>query len=460
MSAFQEITANTAGSVPLRRALPRLVRSPLEALVGFADEAGGEIVRLNLGTFRPYLVTHPEHLQHVLRDNAGNYVRDGKGLLWRPVRRAVGEAILVVEGPMWESSRSVLQPLFTAKRVETLIDGMAAAIGEAVDALDEPARTGQAVDANDALSRIVCQATMRVLFGDKISLPDAVRIVAALGTIATAMVPRLLVPFMPYAVPMPGDRAFRGAVRTIDDVVIPIIRETLRRPDDGEDIFSTLCRTRTVNGQEITEQQIRDDVVAMFSTSTETTIAVLSWLWPVLETHPEVAARLYEEIDQVVGAERIQRSHVAELRYTRMVLDELLRLYPAGWMIPRTAAQSETLGGTRIPGGATILVSPYITQRMAAFWDRPGVFDPERFAADAPRRQYRYSFFPFGGGPHQCLGQYLFLLEAPLIIATLLSRFRIRLQGDADLTPRMGASLRPRLSAQLTLVPVDRSRTH
>ncbi|GAB3824480.1 cytochrome P450 family protein [Dactylosporangium cerinum] len=352
----------------------------------------------------------------------------------------------------------VLQPLFTAKRVETLADGMAAAIGEAVDVLDEPARTGQAVDANDALSRIVCQATMRVLFADKISVPDAVRVVAALGTIATAMVPRLLVPFMPYAIPMPGDRAFRDAVQTIDDVVLPIIRETLRRPSDGQDIFSTLCRPRSVNGQEITERQIRDDVVAMISTSTETTIAVLSWLWPVLETHPDVATRLYDEIDRVVGAGPVQRSHVAELRYTRMVLDELLRLYPAGWMIPRTAVSSETLGRTRIPSGATILVSPYVTQRMAAFWEDPEIFDPERFAPTAPRREHRYSFFPFGGGPHQCLGQYLFLLEAPLIIATLLSRFRIRMRGEADLTPRMGASLRPRQSAQLTLAPVDRSR--
>ncbi|MFB9178535.1 cytochrome P450 [Dactylosporangium sucinum] len=447
----------TAGSVPLRRALPRLLRSPLDALVGFADEAGGEVVRLSFGTFRPYLVAHPEHLQHVLRDNAANYVRDGKGLLWRPVRRAVGDAILVAEGPRWSSSRDVLQPLFTAKRVETLVDGMAVAIGEAVDVLNEPARTEQAVDANEALSRIVCQATMRVLFADKISVPDAVRVVAALGTIATAMVPRLLVPFMPYAIPMPGDRAFRDAVQTIDDVVLPIIRETMRQPSDSPDIISTLCRPRSVDGQEVTEQQIRDDVVAMISTSTETTIAVLSWLWPVLERYPDVAGRLYDEIDRVVGAGPIQRSHIAELQYTRMVLDELLRLYPAGWMIPRTAVASETLGRTRIPSGATVLVSPYVTQRMAAFWDDPEIFDPERFAPTAPRRQHRYSFFPFGGGPHQCLGQYLFLLEAPLIIATLLSRFRIQLRGNADLTPRMGASLRPRQNAQLTLVPVDRS---
>jgi cytochrome P450 len=258
---------------------------------------------------------------------------------------------------------------------------------------------------------------------------------------------------------MPGDRAFNQAVRTIDDIVLPIIRETRRNPGDGQDIISALCQSRLVDGREPTEQQIRDDVAAMLSTSTETTIAVLSWLWPVLKAHPDIATRLYGEIDEVVGGDQIRLPHVEKLRYTRMVLDELLRLYPAGWMIPRTAKDGEVIGGTRIPGGSTILVSPYVIQRMEAYWDRPDTFDPERFSPTAPRRQYRYSFFPFGGGPHQCLGQHLFLLEAPLIMATLLSRYRIRLRGEADLTARMGASLRPRARAQLTLEPVERSVT-
>jgi cytochrome P450 len=454
------MVVGTPKSIPMHNALPRLVRDPLGALVEFGNEAGGDIVQLGLGSFRPYLVTHPDHLQHVLRDNSTNYVRDGgKGLLWRPVRRAVGEAILVTEGTVWESSRNTLQPLFTAKRAEVLTGRMAEAIGEAVDGLTEPARRGQVIDADTELARIVCQSTMRVLFGDRISVPDALRIVAALGTVATTMIPRLLVPFMPYFVPMPGDRAFRDAVRTIDEVVIPIIRAVRQQPGDGQDIISTLCRPREVDGVPVSEKQIRDDVVAMFSTSTETTIALLSWLWPVLVTHPAVADQLYAEIDRVIGGEPVQPAHLAELPYTRMVLDELLRLWPAGWMIPRTAVDEETLGGTRIKAGATILVSPYITQRNAALWDDPETFDPQRFSPERPKRQYRYSYFPFGGGPHQCLGQYLFLLEAQLIVATILSRFRFQLQDPADLTPRLGASLRPRAKARLTLRPVDRTVT-
>ena len=439
-----------ARSLALRK-LPGLVRHPLEALVEAGNAANGEIVRLGVGSMGPYLVTSPDHLETVLH-NPEKYVREG--LLWDGVRRAVGEAILVTEGPIWKSSRDVLRPLFTPGRVNTMTDRMAEAIQDAVDGLEEAAREGRTIDAATELARIVCQATMRVLFGDKISVPDAVRMVDAFGVIATKMIPRIVVPWAPSWLPLPGDRAFAVAVATIDDIVLPIIRAVRRNPDGGDDIISALCAPREIEGQEVTEKQIRDDVVAMVSTSTETTIAVLSWLWPVLAAHPEIAGKLYAEIDQVVGGAEVRRAHVPELRYTRMVLDELLRLWPAGWFIPRMAVRDEVLGGTRIEAGAIVLVSPYVTQRMRAFWSSPDDFDPERFDPDGPKPEPHYSYFPFGGGQHRCLGQYLFAVEAPLIIATLLNRFRPELIGPADFTPRMGASLRPATEAKLVLHPV------
>ncbi|MEV4630301.1 cytochrome P450 [Micromonospora sp. NPDC049523] len=439
-----------ARSLSLRK-LPGLVRHPLDALVEAGNTANGEIVRLGVGSTGPYLVTSPDHLETVLH-NPDRYVREG--LLWNGVRRAVGEAILVTEGPVWKSSRDVLRPLFTPARVNTMTDRMAEAIADAVDGLDEPARTGEVVDAPTELARIVCQATMRVLFGDRISVPDAVRMVDAFGVIATEMIPRIVVPWAPNWLPLPGDRAFAAAVATLDEIVLPIIRSVRQEPDGGDDIISALCAPRDIEGDAVTEKQIRDDVVAMVSTSTETTIAVLSWLWPVLAAQPEVAGKLYAEIDRVVGGAPVRRAHVPELRYTRMVLDELLRLWPAGWFIPRMAVRDEVLGGTRIEAGATILVSPYVTHRVRKFWTRPDDFDPERFDPDGPKPDPHYSYFPFGGGQHRCLGQYLFAVEAPLIIATLLSRFRPELVGPADFTPRMGASLRPATEAKLVLRPV------
>jgi cytochrome P450 len=437
--------------VPLRRILPGMLRDPARALIDVGNRTGGAVVRLNLGSFRPYLVTHPKHVQHVLRDRAENYERAGDGLFWRPIKRLFGEGILG-EGQIWSASRKMLQPMFTAKRTEALIDGMAEAITDAVDELGEPSRAGRTVDIGVEQARIVSRAIMRVLFGDKISVPDAMRVIKAQDVIARAVIPRIVVPFAPLSMPMPGDRPFRRAVRIVDDVLVPIVRETRAVAEDGDDIISTLWRARTDDGRQLDERQVRNDTVAMFAATTETTINVLTWLWPHLDEHPDVAERLYAEIDRVVGGEPVRREHLGQLTYTRMVLDELLRLYPIGWIIPRRAVAADVIDGVPVEAGATVVASPLITQRMAQFWDRPDEFDPDRFTPERIRTRHRYAHYPFGGGPHQCLGMYLFYLEAQLILATMLSRYRFRLRRSGVPGLRLAAALRPRERVELTLL--------
>jgi cytochrome P450 len=137
-----------------------------------------------------------------------------------------------------------------------------------------------------------------------------------------------------------------------------------------------------------------------------------------------------------------------------MVLEELVRAYPSGWLVPRTAVADDVIGNTRIKAGGTIVLSPYVTQRLGRYWERPDVFDPERFAEGRSKRAHRYAYYPFGGGPHQCIGQYLFQLEAPLIVATLLSRYRFRLTHSAMPTKQLAASMRPKERVMMTLHPV------
>jgi len=446
--------AESAGqlrTVPLRQILPGMLRDPARALIDVGNRTQGSLVRINLGSFRPYLVTHPRHVQHVLRDRAENYERAGDGLFWRPVKRLFGEGILG-EGQIWSASRRMLQPMFTAKRVEAMIDGMAEAIRDAVDELDQPSSAGRTVDIGAEQARIVCRAIMRVLFADKISVADAMRVVDAQDIIATAVIPRIIVPFAPLSLPMPGDRPFRRAKRIVDDVLVPVVRATRAVADEGDDVISTLWRARTDDGRQLDEQQVRNDTVAMFAATTETTINVLTWFWPHLEQRPDIADRLYAEIDRVVGGEPVRREHLPELTYTRMVLDELLRLYPIGWIIPRRAVAADEIDGVPIEAGATVVASPLVTQRMARFWDRPDEFDPERFRPEQVRARHRYAHFPFGGGPHQCLGMYLFYLEAQLILATMLSRYRFRLRRPGVPGLRLAAALRPRHRVELTLL--------
>ncbi|HEY7224044.1 MAG TPA: cytochrome P450 [Micromonosporaceae bacterium] len=426
-------------TVRLYRTPRKLLSHPIAMVEDAARAANGDIVRLDFGVFRPYLFLKPEHVQRVLRDNAANYVREG--MLWQAIRRLVGNGILG-EGTNWATSRKLMNPLFSAKHVESQFDIMAAAITDAVDDLATRAKDGAEVDSAVELTRIVHRAVIRVFFGDRISLADADRLAPAVEQAATSILWRLAMPFAPNWVPLPGDRAFRKATKMIDEVMLPLVEEA-RSKDTGKDIVTTLARAEYEDGKGLTNTQIRDDVVSMFAAGTETTGVALTWLWVALRDYPEVATRLYDEIDRVVGDSRVQRAHIAELRYTRMVLQELLRLYGVGWLVPRQAARDDVVDGVKIKKGQTVVISPYFSHRMDWLWDRPLEFDPERFATGKAEGHHRYAYFPFGGGAHQCLGSHFFLAEAQLITASILSRWRPEVTVDGPVTPQVSASLRP-----------------
>lgn len=445
--------AGTAYSVPFHRSVWALARDPLKTFAEVGRRSKGEVVRLNLGLSRPYVVARPEHLQHVLRDNADNYVREG--MLWGPIRRLFGDGI-GTEGPTWAHRRSLLLPMFSAKNVTAHLDELAAAIIDAVDRLHTHAHNGQPIDTKLEMTRIIHRALIHVFFGDAINTADADRLGHAIDAAFTALGPRMLLPFIPHSFPMPGDGAFRRANRTVDDILFPLIRDVRRGGARGKDMISLLCRGRDPAGKALTDQQVRDDAVSMFAGASETSAVALTWLWVVLHERPDIAANLYAEIDRAVGQDQPQPAHLAALPYTRMVLNELLRLHPVAWIIPRQAKEHDILGGVRIKAGSTVLASPYLAHRIAEFWENPDEFDPRRFSPEQAQRRHRFAYLPFGGGPHQCLGSHFFMVEAQLVVATILSRYRPTLHTTSPVIAQAAATLRPKRTVELLLTTKGR----
>ncbi|WP_188187734.1 cytochrome P450 [Nonomuraea sp. SYSU D8015] len=436
--------------LPIHQAIPRLLKDPVNALATIGVEAGGRVVRLELGPFRPYLISHPDHVEQVLKTDWKTFRREG--MFWRPVRRLTGRSILG-DGEEWASARKILQPLFTARYIASLAEDMAVFIAGCVRELDVHARTGRLIDGGRHMMTIVNQAVIQVLFGGRITGETAARLAPEFATCATSIGFRLLFPFAPYSIKVPGDRAFLRAAKRIDEIISPVIEQALREKTRGKEVVSALVAARSDQGDAADLRQVRDDLVSIYGAATETTAMTLTWLWPVLHDHPEVDSRLREEIAQVVGGEPVRPSHVARLPYLGMVLQELLRLHPASWMFPRQAAVDTEIGGVRVAAGSQVLVSPYTTHRLPEFWDRPLTFDPERWRDEKGAQRHRYAFFPFGAGPHVCLGRHLFQVEAPLVIAALLSRYRLTLANPQRFTTAAGASARPKERILLRVEP-------
>ncbi|HEY3004325.1 MAG TPA: cytochrome P450, partial [Kribbellaceae bacterium] len=342
----KERSAN-APTIPVLRLLPRLIRDPLGTLGAVSRSAGGRVVRLDGGLFRPYLLTHPEHVQHVLVDRASSYLRTGK--LWTQLQRLEGTG-LAGEGAAWRASRALYQPAFTARNIRTVTARMAAAIADAVDELGERA-AGRPIDAGVEMTRIVHRALLAAFWGDRITVAETERLGAAITTAVNSIGPRLILPFVPQAVPLPGDRAFARAVRTVDEVIYPLVRQARLQPD-SDDLLSIAVTARGKDGRGLTDRQIRDDVVALFVGGTEATALVLTWLWVILDTQPAVAAALYDEIDGLT--DEPYQDQLDRLTYTDLVLREVMRLYPPSWLLPRTVAEDDVIDGVRIPAGATV----------------------------------------------------------------------------------------------------------
>ncbi|TQM71737.1 cytochrome P450 [Actinomadura hallensis] len=436
---------------PLYRTLPGFARDPLKELERISRAANGEIVRLDLGIVRPLLVTRPEHLQIVLRERSDDYARDG--IFWRPLDDLMGIGVLGGTSESWATSRRVLQPVFTARNVRALTGRLADTINEAVDELDAAAQAGRPVQASREMARIVNQTVVRIFFGGKIGPAEIGKLDPAFEAVIASLAFRVLLPFMPETL-MPRGRSYRAGIRAIDEVMYGLVERYRDDPGEDLDIFTALCRARSAEGSGLTDKWVRDNLVGMYAAGTETTATALSWLWPLLCHHPDVAERLYEEIDRVVGGDRVRPEHLEGLTYTKQVVQELLRLYPVGWQFPRVAVRSGNIDGFPVKKGQTLLISPYLTHHLESVWDRPHEFDPDRFAPERASGRHRYAYFPFGGGPHQCVGNHLFHIEAQLIAASVLSRYRPEPVGPVPSRPGMGRTLRLEHELEMRLVPV------
>jgi cytochrome P450 len=218
-----------------------------------------------------------------------------------------------------------------------------------------------------------------------------------------------------------------------------------RTIDSGNDLVGMLLAAQDAGtGERMTDRQVRDEVMTIFLAGHETTSVALTWTFYLLSQHPAVAAKLRSELDAVLGGRAPTVDDLANLPYNRMVIDEALRLYPPAWVLSRTPLADDVIGGYRIPKGSNVFLSPYVTHRHPAFWDDPERFDPERFTPERAAGRPRFAYFPFGGGPRQCIGNNFALLEAQLLLATIFQRYRLELWPEHQVGLLPLITLRPK----------------
>ena len=431
--------------------LREVQRDPLGLLRdGFRDH--GDVVRLRFGTTRALLLAHPEHIGHVLHDNHRNY--DKHNVDYTVLRRLLGNGLLTSDGEFWRRQRRLMAPMFHRQRVAGFCNLMVNSTLEMLERWDAMARSGESFDVAAEMTRLTLPIVAKALFSADVS-DDAEAIGAALTEVNRQLGEFSLLDMF-WMIPTPRKRRFRAAVQTLDEVVGKIIDARRRATHRNEDLLSMLLDAVDEDSNKgMTPRQVRDEVLTLLLAGHETTANALAWTWYLLARNLAAENKLHDEIASTLGERAPGAPDLPQLRYTRMVIEESMRLYPPAWAISRNAIGEDEIGGYPVRPRTNIIICSFVTHRHPSFWEEPERFDPERFSSERSQRRPDFAYLPFGGGPRICIGNAFATTEAQLVVATIAQRYRLRLVPGHPVELHPLITLRPRHGIRMTLHPAD-----
>jgi cytochrome P450 len=239
----------------------------------------------------------------------------------------------------------------------------------------------------------------------------------------------------------------RANFEALDGVMQNLIRSREKRADAAlKDLLDRLiAATDGETGFRMTDKEVRDEVIIIFLAGHETSALAATYVWYLLSLHPDEETKLHAELDAVLGGRVPTYDDLEKLSYTRMVIDEAMRLYPpAPILTGRAARAADEICGRHIPKGTEIAILPWVVHRHRTLWDDPDRFDPERFSREGSANRPRFAYLPFGGGPRICIGAQLALTEVSLLVATMAQRYRLKLVPRQNIVLWHRVTLRPR----------------
>jgi len=387
----------------------------------------------------------PEHVKHVLQTNNKNY---HKGSNYRFLRMVLGRGLITNEGESWLVQRRLAQPAFHRKPLASYAETMTNYTSDMVKHWEDNKLLDREIDMHKEMMAVTLRIVGQTLMSKDLNV-SAAEIGVSLGILIENVYYRVHdIIHWPLWVPTPGNRRFNKNKKIMDDIIFEVIDERLAYSSDQMDLLSMLVNARDEDsGERMDREQLRDEVMTVFAAGHETSANALAWSLYLLAKHPEIADKLYEELNSVLEGRAPTMQDIPNLKYTLQVIEESMRLFPPAWIMERYALEEDQVGGYRIRKGD----SPYVMHRDPKFWERPDEFDPDRFSEANSKGRDRYAYYPFGGGPRFCIGSNFALLEMQLVLAILIQKFKFSVDPDFQVELEPLITLRPKGGMPLTV---------
>jgi cytochrome P450 len=451
-----ETTTSPTRPIPVHPGLPLVgnsfeyLRDPLAFLRRLQQQYGHQrMVRISVGGRTTTLMLKPEEAKHVIQENNRNY---GRGKSFAILREFLGNGLLTSEGDFWRRQRRLAQPAFHRQKLVVLAETM---IDEAVAWVDrlEKSLTDKPVNISAATIDVTLRIVTRTLFGS--SLGDQVDgLSSALSNLNHVANNAVINPIrFPRWVPTPDNRAFVDATNRVNNLIFGIINTRRQTSESRDDLLDMLLRaTDEETGEGMSDAQLRDEMVTLFTAGHETTATSMAWTLYLLAQHPDVVKRAKTEINATLGQrDRPSTDDLRAMPYLSQIINESMRLYPPAWVMSRLSLGPDRFGDYALEANQGVLISPYVLHHDPASWPDPERFDPDRFAPESGSDRHPYAFLPFGGGPRLCIGNQFALLEMQALLSVLLHRFELRPVLGQKITTQPLITLRPKQAVAIYL---------
>lgn len=406
------------------------------------DDKYGPVSRFRLGPFRMILATDPDFIEEVLLRRAESFDKDA---VTKELSVLLGRGLIVSDGAFWRGQRKKVAPPLRRKQIAHYADIMVSQTEQSIAEWEE----GEVRDFERATVELALRIVVQALF----DLDVEERLENVAEAVEDAMVfldemKHSLWRYVPDPIPTPASGRFDRAKEELDTLIYDII-ESRREGEPGDDLLYRLIEATDEDGERMSDEQLRDEVITLFLAGHETTGLTLAYALYLLTEHPAATERLYAEVDDVLGEGRAGADDLPRLDYTAAVVRETMRLYPPAWIVGREATEDLEIDGWSIPEGTQILLPQVLVHRDERWYDDPDAFRPQRWLDGLADELPRFAYFPFGGGPRICVGNHFARMETVLVLATLVQHCAFENVSPNPLETYTSVTLRPETSIKL-----------
>lgn len=431
--------ARHSGRLPLSQLMAKARGSMLE--VWSESSFTTEVIELKLLVQKLFVFNMPDAIQSVFVTQAEAFERKTPQMR-HALEALLGDGLFISDGLVWKERRRVVQPVTHPSRMAELTPVMTEVALEWRGAWAARPH-GTVIDALEEMGRFAAEVICRTIFGRGLGRDAAAEVVRAFAEYQAKIGNMDLVSLLGLPDFLPRWQGLRvgGSVRRIHAVVDRMIDSILDGGEGEGSLIASMAPSLT-GGPGMTRAAFRNEAITLFMAGHETTANTLAWAWFLLSEAPWAEARLHAELDAVLGGRAPGFEDLANLPYTRALIEETLRLFPPVPLLARRAARDTEVAGTMVPRGSIVMAAPWVLHRHHRHWEAPDEFRPERFLPGAPPPA-KYTYLPFSLGPRVCTGQHFGLYEAMICLATLAARFRLRPVEGHRAYPASRLTLRP-----------------